>query len=148
MAYRISGKILSVGEPKSLMSKSGTPFVKRDLIIAVRVFDQYTGRPTEDMNNTPKFTFMNDRAQQLDQFKIGDIVEIAFDLTGRPYQKNGVTEYLNDIRPVWIGLARGQQQRPEPTPISDIIPQAMPQMQPSAPEPIAPLQEQNEDLPF
>lgn len=102
MAYKIIGRVLQVGTPQSFTSKSGNPFVKRDVVIMVRKFDQYTGEPSFDEFNTPKFSFMNEKCQQLDQVKIGDVVTISFDLRGRTYDKDGKTEYINDLSPFSI----------------------------------------------
>ena len=40
MAYKITGRVLLIGAPVSLTSKSGTQFIKRDIVITVRKFDQ------------------------------------------------------------------------------------------------------------
>lgn len=99
MAYKIIGRVLSIGTLQTFTSKSGNTFTKRDIVIMVRKFDQYTGEPSFDEFNTPKFSFMNEKCQQLDQIKIGDVVTIGFDLRGGTYEKDGKTEYLTDLRP-------------------------------------------------
>ena len=102
MAYRISGKILSIDSPQTLTSRSGNPYTKRDLVLTVIKYDQYTGYPTEDPGNTPKFTFFGQRCQDLDGLKVGDTVTVCFDVSGRSYEKDGRTEYLTDVRPVSV----------------------------------------------
>ena len=102
MAYKITGRVLQVGPSQGIMTKSGNQMVKRDVIIMVRKFDPNTGEPTFDEYNTPKFSFMNERCQQLDRIKIGDIVNISFDVRGRTYDKDGKTEYINDLNPYSI----------------------------------------------
>ncbi len=102
MAYKITGRVLLIGAPVSLTSKSWTQFIKRDIVITVRKFDQYTGQPMDDADNTPKFSFMNDRCQSLCNVKVGDIVTIHFDLSGRRFETDGKTEYFNYLRPFRI----------------------------------------------
>lgn len=111
MAYKITGTVLAVSQPFNITSsKTGNTITKRDLIITVRLFDQYTGQPTEDSDNTPKFTFVGDRCRDLDQFKVGDIVTVDFDINGRAYNKDGRTEYFTEVRPFRAYLNSQQQQ--------------------------------------
>ncbi len=104
MAYRITGRVFAISQTRSSQSKSGNSYTMRDLVITIRKFDPYTGQPSDDTGNTPKFTFMNDRCQQLDNIKVGDIVIVHFDISGREYQKDGRTEYITDIRPFRVEL--------------------------------------------
>lgn len=116
MAYKITGTVLHIGDTISLPSKSGTPFSKRDLVITVRKFDPYTGVPSEDPGNTPKFSFMNSNCQLLDNIKVGDIVTVLFDINGRTYEKDGRTEYYTDVRPFRVEQQRQAYQQPQATP--------------------------------
>lgn len=104
MAYKITGRVFAIGQTQTLTSKSGNIFTKRDLVITVRKFDQYTGQPTDDSGNTPKFTFIGDRCQQLDNVKVGDIVVVYFDISGREYKKDNTIDYITDIRPFKIDV--------------------------------------------
>lgn len=105
MANSIIGQIISIGQTQSLTSKSGTAFTKRDVVISVRRFDPNTGEPVNDYENTPLFSFMGDRCRDLDQFQVGQNVEIFFDLSGRRYTPEGGTEkIINDVRPYKIEL--------------------------------------------
>lgn len=110
MAYKITGRVLHVSTPQSFTSKSGNQFVKRDIVIMVRRFDPNTGEPSFDEYNTPKFSFMNEKCQQLDQIKEGTIVTISFDVRGRTYEKDGKTEYLTDLNPFSIIPDKFQQE--------------------------------------
>lgn len=106
MAYKITGTVLAIGEAQTLPAKSGSTYTKRDLILTIRKFDQYTGQPTDDDGNTPKFTFMGEKCRDLDSFKIGDIVTVSFEVNGRAFiNKDGRTDYFTDLRPVFVGLA-------------------------------------------
>lgn len=103
MANSVIGQILSIGPTLNLVSKSGTPFSKRSLVISLRRFDPNTGEPVNDYENTPELSFMGDRCRELDQFSIGQNVEVFFDLSGRKYvDQSGVERIINDIRPYKI----------------------------------------------
>ena len=137
MAYKISGRVLSVGPTQTLPVKSGNTYTKRDLIMTVRKFDPYTGYPTEDKDNVPKFVFFGQQCQQLDSIKAGDIVVVHFDVSGRSYEKDGKTEYFTEVRPFKVELSNGQSNQAPPQPY---IPQPQQQYQdPSqAPQPYQP----------
>lgn len=106
MAYKITGTVLTIGPAISFSSRTGNTYIKRDLVIIVRLFDPYTGQPEEQANNTPKFTFFGDRCRDLDNFKVGDVVTINFELSGRSYIKDGKTEYMTDVRPLGVKLSK------------------------------------------
>lgn len=99
MAYKITGKVAIITPTQSFKSRNGNDYTKRDLVITAIKFDQYTGQPTEDETNTPIFTFIGEKCKILDPIKVGDTVTVHFDLSGRRYDKDGQTSYINDIRP-------------------------------------------------
>lgn len=116
MANSVIGQILSIGLTQNLTSKSGTAFTKRDVVISIRRFDPNTGEPVNDYENTPLFSFMGERCNDLDKFQVGQDVEIFFDLSGRRYTPEGGTEkIINDIRPYKIELY-GRQATTAPAP--------------------------------
>lgn len=154
MAYRISGRVLQIGAPVNLSSKSGTQFTKRDLVIIVRKFDPYTGVPSEESDNTPKFTFMNSNCQLLDNIKVGDIVTVSFDVSGRSYDKDGRTEYFTDLRPFRVDQQRQTYQQPQAAiqpyhdPLSPAQPNNPTEAQMQAQIDSMASQMQTDDLPF
>lgn len=141
MAYKISGRVIMVGPTQTLPAKSGNTYTKRDLIITVRKFDPYTGYPSEDKDNTPKFSFFSQQCQQLDNIKVGDIIVVHFDISGRSYDKDGKTEYFTEVRPFKVELSNGQSNQVAPQPY---IPQTQQTYQaPSqAPQPYQPAYQQ------
>lgn len=114
MAYKISGRVLFIGPSQILVSKSGSQYSKREVVIAVRKFDPYTGQPNEERDNTPKFTFFGQQCQQLDTISNNDIVVIHFDLSGRSYDKEGKTEYFTEVRPFRIESSSGNSSQAVP----------------------------------
>lgn len=160
MAYRITGTVLETGAAQTFNSKNGTPYTKRDLVITVRKFDQYTGQPADEVGNTPKFTFMGDKCQKLDGIKTGDVVTISFDITGRSYDKDGRKEYITDFKPFAIDVISRQQsyapvapQPYAPQPVQSNFPMFSQPAQPCPPMPQQAPQADNtgqkkDDLPF
>lgn len=119
MAYKISGRVLKKSEAQTFPSKSGNSYTRQDLVIAVKRYDPYTGEPTEDETNTPKFTFFGDRINDLALISEGDGVTIHFEIAGRKFTKeDGSVEYFNDIRPLRVDKAQSgmceNTQRPIP----------------------------------
>ncbi len=104
MAYRITGTVFAIGQTQTFQSKSGNPYNMRELVITIRKFDPYTGQPSDDTGNTPKFTLMGEKCQQLDNIKVGNVVVVHFDISGREYQKDGKVNYITDIRPFRVEL--------------------------------------------
>lgn len=136
MAYKISGRVLYIGPSQSISSKSGASHVKRDLIISVRRFDPNTGQPTDDPRNTPIFQFFNDKCQQLDRIKIGDIVIVDFSIFGRTYEKEGRREYITDVSPNSVYPDRTQNlQQPTAVPSQPIQQQTAQQTPHAYPQP-------------
>lgn len=121
MAYKITGRIVSVGPTQELTAKSGNPYQKRDFVMTVRKFDPYTGQPTDDEGNTPRFTLFGERCNDLNGVFKGDIVTVSFEISGRSYDKDGQTEYFTEVRPLRVEKATygGQGlQRPDAQPMT------------------------------
>lgn len=94
MANKIVGKIKEICATQNLTSKGGNQFSKRELVLDCTTYDQYTGEPRP---NYPSFTFMSKHVTDLDSFKAGDRVQVSFFISGRPWEKDGVVRYINDI---------------------------------------------------
>ncbi len=155
--------MLQAGPMQTLASKSGNSYTISDLIITVRKFDPYTGYPSDDDGNTPKFTFFGDRCQQLDLLKPGDVVVVHFDIAGRAYDKDGKREYFTEVRPFRVDVMTGNTNQPQSfstpaeqspsqaafsdsQPISSLYPpNPTPQASPAAP---SELPKDEDDLPF
>ncbi len=99
MGYKIKGRVTVLTPTKSMTAKSGNAYQSRYLVITAIRYDQYTGQPTEDQENTPKFTFFGKQCEALDNIKIGDIVTVNFDIQGRAFDKDGQRDYFTEVRP-------------------------------------------------
>lgn len=111
MSYKITGRVLFIGEIQTFPSKSGTTYTRRDLVIMVRRFDPYTGEPEDDKDNTPKFTFFGERARDLESLKEGDLVTVFFEISGRAYDKDGKTDYFTSVEPRRVVVLQSDDSR-------------------------------------
>lgn len=94
MANQISGKILIIEDAVTIPTRSGGTFTKRQIVLDASHYDQLTGQKYE---NYPAFDFVGNRVNDLDNFKVGDLVTISFALNGRPFDKDGKTSYITSI---------------------------------------------------
>lgn len=151
MPNQIRGKILHIGVNQSFTTKSGNDFSKREFVLDCTTYDTYTG---ESRPNYPSFTLMSKHVTDIDVYKAGDDVLVSFFLSGRPWEKDGVTRYINDVVAYKIEPFSQQQptaQPPQPTA------QPQPQQQQNSPymgqktslyPPLSPTGERDPDLPF
>lgn len=81
MANTITGRIHSISATEIIPMKNGNTFTKREVILDVK--NTYNG---QEFHNYPKFEMAgNELCQQLDTFRINDLVTISFDLSGNNY---------------------------------------------------------------
>lgn len=119
----IKGKVHEIGDVQTVSEK----FKKRELIV------EYAENPSYP--EFIKFEAVQDKVSLFDNVKVGDQVELFFNLRGRPWtDKNGKTSYFNSLVAWRINVLNGGESAaasPEFAPPVDIS---------SAPE--------DDDLPF
>jgi single-stranded DNA-binding protein len=95
----IKGKVHEVGATANVTDT----FKKRDLVIEYAENPQYP--------EFVKFEAVQDKVNLFDSVKVGDQVEVSFNLRGRPWtDKTGKTTYFNTLS-VWrITVLNGTQQ--------------------------------------
>lgn len=94
MANQVSGKVLIIDDVISIPTRSGNTFTKRQIVLDASHYDPMTGQKYE---NYPAFDFIGNRVNELDNFKVGDLVTISFALNGRPFDKDGKTTYFTSV---------------------------------------------------
>lgn len=94
MANQISGKVLIIDDVISIPTRSGNTFTKRQIVLDASHYNPMTGQKYE---NYPAFDFVGNRVNELDNFKVGDLVTISFALNGRPFNKDGKTTYFTSV---------------------------------------------------
>jgi single-strand DNA-binding protein len=99
MTNQITGKIEMIGAVQAIQSKDGSKtFNKREIVLDATRFDPYTGERGYD--NYPSFEFGGDKCAELDNFKIGQVVTVSFDVFGMKYQDKttGEIKYFSKVR--------------------------------------------------
>lgn len=81
----INGKIHKIFDTVEVSDK----FKKREFVLIEE--NEYNGKI---YYNYPKFQMTQDKVTILDMFKIGDVVDVKFNLRGNEYTKDGKTSYF------------------------------------------------------
>jgi len=86
-------------------------FKKREFVLEIA-----SGNYSEQV----KFQLAQDKCDLLDKFKEGEEINVFFNLKGKPYTKDGVTSYFNNLDAWRIetakeGKASGSEEVPPPT---------------------------------
>lgn len=141
---KIIGKVHQIGNLQTIQSKSGgQPFTKRELILDATRFDGLTGE--RGFENYPAFEFGGERCSELDRFKVGDVVEVSFDLQGSFYKgSDGVEKNFTRIRGYKVeyygkkpvsthqhAQSESTSRPPQPSEADIPAPEEIPPMQPS-----------------
>lgn len=96
----IKGKVIDVSEISNISDK----LKKRELILEYAENAQYP--------EYIKFECINDKCKLLDTLRVGNDVEIHFNLKGRPWtDKKGVKSYFNSLQ-LWKVSALGPNNTP------------------------------------
>jgi single-strand DNA-binding protein len=80
MEHKLKGKLILKSEPRQISDK-------------FRVMDFVIETPDEKYPQSIQFQLLNDRIQEMDNFTIGEELEVRFDIRGREY--NG--RYYNSL---------------------------------------------------
>lgn len=99
MANQITGRLVYIGQPQEIPSKSGgNPFVKREFILDATTYDPYTGERSQYENILP-LEVSGDKCAELDQFRTGDVITVSFSLQGREWtNQDGQLKRMVSIR--------------------------------------------------
>ena len=99
MANQITGRLVYIGQPQEIPSKSGgNPFVKREFILDATTHDPYTGERSQYENILP-LEVSGDKCAELDQYRIGDVITVSFALQGREWtNQDGQVKRMVSIR--------------------------------------------------
>ena len=84
MSFDVQGKLHEIFDEQQVSDK----FRKREFVLEI---------PDGSYTQYIKFQLTQDKCNALDQFKIGDDVKVAFNLSGKPFTKNGTTMYFTNL---------------------------------------------------
>lgn len=85
MALEVQGKLVDVFDTQQITDK----FKKREFVVETeeRGYQQYV-----------KFQLNQDKCSIIDDYKLGDEIKVAFNLSGKPYtRKTGEKDYITNI---------------------------------------------------
>ncbi|QCR22970.1 DUF3127 domain-containing protein [Pontibacter sp. SGAir0037] len=95
MSFDIQGKLYESFEEQQVSDK----FRKREFVLEI---------PDGSYTQYVKFQLTQDKCSLLDQYKAGDEVKVTFNLTGKPFVKNGTTMYFTNLQAWRIESASNQ----------------------------------------
>lgn len=97
MANSVRGRIVEIGQVERIQTKGGSTFEKLECVLDASRYDAITGEKGYD--NFVVLEFSQNKIEQIQKFKVGDAVEISFELTGNRYQnQQGETKYMTRAR--------------------------------------------------
>ncbi len=85
MSFEIQGKLYEVFDEQQVSDK----FKKREFVLEI---------PDGSYTQYCKFQLTQDKCSLLDQYKSGDEVKVTFNLSGKPFVKNGTTMYFTNLQ--------------------------------------------------
>ncbi|MCC9168830.1 DUF3127 domain-containing protein [Pontibacter harenae] len=109
MSFDIQGKLYEAFEEQQVSDK----FRKREFVLEI---------PDGSYTQYVKFQLTQDKCSLLDQYKAGDEVKVTFNLTGKPFTKNGTTMYFTNLQAWRIESAASGFGAPASAPAQDEAP--------------------------
>lgn len=131
MANQITGRLVQIGQPIQIPSKSGGQAVtKREFLLDATTHDPYTGERSEYENILP-LEVIGEKCNELNQFKVGDVITVSFALQGRQWtNQTGEQKRMISVRCYKIEAKKTKHEQPAQQP------------QPQQPQPQRPIQKQ------
>src|SRR3712207_5166162 len=84
MSFDVQGRLHEIFDEVQVSDK----FRKREFVLEI---------PDGSFTQHIKFQLIQDKCSVIDQYKIGDEVKVAFNLSGKPFTKNGTTMYFTNL---------------------------------------------------
>ena len=115
--FEIKGKLLLIENEVQV----GATFKKREFVIEVE------NERNAEWNDFIKFQLTQDKCDLLNTLKVGDSVDVSFNIRGRKWEKDGKVNYFSNLE-CWKlyksnGATNDQPSAPTPTPeASDDLP--------------------------
>lgn len=105
----IRGRILEILPTENLTTKNGNLFQKRTLVLDATSYNPTTG---EKFVNTPALEFSSTRCGILDNFKVGDLVKVSYNLKGRKVTNaDGNYRYMTSVAAYAIEYVQQQNRQ-------------------------------------
>ncbi|MGV3540110.1 MAG: DUF3127 domain-containing protein [Rufibacter sp.] len=85
MSFDVQGRLHEIFDETQVSEK----FRKREFVLEI---------PDGSYTQYAKFQLTQDKCGLLDSYKTGDEVKVAFNLSGKPFTKNGTTMYFTNLQ--------------------------------------------------
>lgn len=85
MSFEVQGRLHEIFDEVQVSEK----FRKREFVLEI---------PDGSFTQHVKFQLTQDKCSVIDQYKIGDEVKVNFNLSGKPFTKNGTTMYFTNLQ--------------------------------------------------
>jgi len=141
MSFEVTGRLHEIYEEQQ---KSAT-FKAREFVLEIQ---------DGNFTNYAKFQLTQDKCGLVDQFRQGDEVKVHFNLSGRPFMKDGKNIYFTNLTAWKIENANGGGGQPQGRAQQGGYQQSgggygnAGGSRPSAPAPMAPVSADDDELPF
>lgn len=110
MAFQISGIIQHIWNTENIPYQDKV-FKKRELVLDCSYRNQFTGQI--ERANYPKFEFTGNHVDDLNSFKVGDIVTVSFSLNGSRAERDGQVRYFTNVQGYKIELYQPRYNQPQ-----------------------------------
>lgn len=113
MANVIRGRVYQLGNVEVIQTKGGTTFEKQELVLDAARYDGLTGEKGYD--NYVTIEFAQKDIATLTGVKVGDVVEVSFQLFGTKYQnQQGEVKFITRIKGSKVEQLRKSTQQEDP----------------------------------
>jgi hypothetical protein len=99
MSFDVQGRLHEIFDETQVSEK----FRKREFVLEI---------PDGSYTQYAKFQLTQDKCGILDNYKTGDEVKVAFNLSGKPFTKNGTTMYFTNLQ-AWRVEHAGNAAQPQ-----------------------------------
>ncbi|WP_181306498.1 DUF3127 domain-containing protein [Rufibacter sp. XAAS-G3-1] len=99
MSFDVQGRLHEIFDETQVSEK----FRKREFVLEI---------PDGSYTQYAKFQLTQDKCGILDNYKTGDEVKVAFNLSGKPFTKNGTTMYFTNLQ-AWRVEHAGNASQPQ-----------------------------------
>ncbi|MBC3540203.1 DUF3127 domain-containing protein [Rufibacter sediminis] len=99
MSFDVQGRLHEIFDETQVSDK----FRKREFVLEI---------PDGSYTQYAKFQLTQDKCGILDNYKTGDEVKVAFNLSGKPFTKNGTTMYFTNLQ-AWRVEHAGNAAQPQ-----------------------------------
>jgi len=100
MSFDVQGRLHEIFDETQVSDK----FRKREFVLEI---------PDGSYTQYAKFQLTQDKCSLLDSYKTGDEVKVAFNLSGKPFTKNGTTMYFTNLQAWRLEHANNGGQQPQ-----------------------------------